>query len=35
LSYDEAGWEVVGPTAIRVEQIEATGETTQAKVHGG
>lgn len=32
LSYDEAGWEVVGPTAIRVEQIEATGETTQAKV---
>jgi hypothetical protein len=34
LSYDEAGWEVVGPTAMRVEQIEATGETTQAKVHG-
>jgi hypothetical protein len=32
LSYDEAGWEVVGPTAIRVEQIEATGELTQAKV---
>ena len=32
LSYDEAGWEVVGPTAIRVELIEANGETTQAKV---
>jgi hypothetical protein len=32
LSYDEAGWEVVGPTAIRIEQIEATGESTQAKV---
>ncbi|MBC7964796.1 MAG: hypothetical protein H7Z17_02630, partial [Fuerstia sp.] len=32
LSYDEAGWEVAGTTAMRVEQVEAVGEMTQAKV---
>ena len=32
LSYDEAGWDVFGPTAVRVEQIEAEGDRTQAKV---
>jgi hypothetical protein len=32
LNYDEAGWEVVGPTAIRIEPLEATGEATAAKV---
>ena len=32
LSYDEAGWEVAGPTAIRIEQLEAGEEKTQAKV---
>lgn len=33
LSYDESGWEVAGPTAIRIEQLEdAGGKMTQAKV---
>jgi hypothetical protein len=32
LSYDEAGWDVFGPTAVRVEQPEADAETTKAKV---
>jgi len=32
LSYDEAGWDVVGSTAVRIEHIPADGETTQAKV---
>jgi hypothetical protein len=32
LSYDEAGWDVVGSTAVRIEQIPADGGTTQAKV---
>ncbi|MBL8812763.1 MAG: hypothetical protein JNM43_21540 [Planctomycetaceae bacterium] len=32
VSYDEAGWEVAGPTAIRIEQLEAAGDVTQAKV---
>lgn len=32
LSYDEAGWEVAGPTAIRIEQLEGADEMTQAKV---
>ena len=32
LGYDEAGWEVAGPTAIRIEQLDAVGEMTQAKV---
>lgn len=32
LSYDEAGWDVTGPTAISVEQIAADNEKTQVKV---
>ena len=32
LSYDEAGWEVHSPTAVRIESVEAAGETTQVKV---
>ncbi len=32
LSYDEAGWDVAGPTAVRVEQVAADADTTQAKV---
>lgn len=32
LTYDEAGWDVFGPTAIQVEQIEADAEVTRAKV---
>lgn len=32
LSYDEAGWEVSGPTAVRIEQGEADAEFTTAKV---
>ena len=32
LSYDEPGWEVHSPNAVRVESVEAAGETTQVKV---
>lgn len=32
LNYNEAGWEVAGPTAIRIEALEATGEATAAKI---
>lgn len=32
LTYDEAGWDVFGATAVRVEQIEADAESTKAKV---
>lgn len=32
LSYDQAGWEISGPTVIRVEPIEAPEGTTQAKI---
>ena len=32
LSYDEAGWDVFGPTAVRVEQVATAGDTTQANV---
>ncbi len=32
LSYDEAGWDVVGPTTVLVEQVEGNTDTTQAKV---
>ncbi len=32
LSYDEAGWDVVSPTAVRVESVESAAETTQVKV---
>lgn len=32
LTYDEAGWDVVSPTAVRVESVEAAPETTQVKV---
>jgi hypothetical protein len=32
LNYDEAGWEVVGPTAIRIEPLATTGEATAAKI---
>ncbi len=32
LSYDAAGWEVAGPAALRVEQLESAGEMTQARV---
>ena len=32
LSYDEAGWDVLSPTAVRVESVEAAAETTQVKV---
>lgn len=32
LSYDEAGWDVSGTTAIRVEQVEADTETTRARI---
>ncbi len=31
-SYDEAGWDVVSPTAVRVEPVEAAAGTTQVKV---
>ena len=32
LSYDEAGWDVFGSTAVRVEHVAAEGDRTQAKV---
>lgn len=32
LSYDEAGWDISGPTAVRVEPVEAAAGTTQVKV---
>lgn len=32
LSYDEAGWDIVCPTAVRIETIDAGSESTQAKV---
>jgi hypothetical protein len=32
LHYDEAGWDVVGATAVRVEQVAVEGDRTQAKV---
>lgn len=32
LNYDEAGWDVSGSTAIRVEQLEADSVTTKAKI---
>ena len=32
LTYDEAGWEISSATAVRVEQAETDGQTTQAKV---
>jgi hypothetical protein len=32
LSYDEAGWEVSGPTAIRIEQSADDAKSTTAKV---
>ncbi len=32
LSYDEAGWDVLSPTAVRVESVESSVETTQVKV---
>ena len=32
LSYDEAGWDVVSPTAVRIEPIKADAGTTQVKV---
>ncbi|MCL4202475.1 MAG: hypothetical protein KJ000_08260 [Pirellulaceae bacterium] len=30
--YDESGWEVHSPTAVRIESVEAAGETTQVRV---
>lgn len=32
LNYDEAGWEVTGATAIRIEALEVAGDVTAAKV---
>ncbi len=32
LSYDEAGWEIAGTSAARIELVEAQGNKTQAKV---
>jgi len=32
LSYDEAGWDIFSPTAVRVEAVEAAAGTTEAKV---
>lgn len=32
LTYDEAGWEVAGSSAVRVEHLEAAGDATQAKL---
>ena len=32
LSYDEDGWEIFSPTAVRVEPVDAAAGTTQAKV---
>lgn len=32
LDYDEAGWDVIGPSAMRVEQIATDVETTKARV---
>ncbi|MEZ6043813.1 MAG: hypothetical protein R3C20_25230 [Planctomycetaceae bacterium] len=32
LTYDEAGWDIVGSTAVRIEQLEADESSTKAKV---
>ncbi len=32
LKYDQAGWDVIGSTAVRIEQGKSDAETTQAKV---
>ncbi|MEM1069608.1 MAG: hypothetical protein AAGI63_11980 [Planctomycetota bacterium] len=32
LTYDEAGWDVLSPTAVRVETLEAGDDSTKAKV---
>lgn len=32
LNYDEAGWEVIGPAAMRIEPLETTDEATAAKI---
>ncbi|TWT84831.1 hypothetical protein CA13_63120 [Planctomycetes bacterium CA13] len=32
LSYDEAGWDVLSPTAVRVETLQAAADTTKANV---
>ncbi|MGB4708922.1 MAG: hypothetical protein WBH50_20850 [Fuerstiella sp.] len=32
LTYDEAGWDIVGATAVRIEQLEADEQSTKAKV---
>jgi hypothetical protein len=32
LTYDEAGWEIAGSSAVRVEHLEAAGDATQAKL---
>ena len=32
LSYDEAGWDVLSPTAVRVEPFDSGADTTDAKV---
>lgn len=32
LSYDQPGWDIFGPSAVRVEQIEHDGKSTNAKV---
>lgn len=32
LTYDEAGWDIVGATAVRIEQLEANESSTKAKV---
>lgn len=32
LSYDEAGWEVVSPTAVRIQPVDSDDQTTKANV---
>ncbi len=32
VSYDESGWDILSPTAVRVESIESDADTTRAKV---
>lgn len=32
LTYDEDGWDIVSPTAVRIEPVEAAAGTTQVKV---
>ncbi len=32
LAFDEAGWDVSGSTAVRIEQLPADGDTTRARV---